>query len=188
MGISSRGKGSCPTFSHPRVPRPRWSPHWSLMPGQNTRALLSVVLVAPLHSPLTVPKGGGPPGCPHHPSPGSTQLQRGCAAPHPCSPMGGINPSGSSWSSGPGHPTGPPCCPQVPKPSLGPVPAHGAAAAAARPHLGLIFHVKPHWPLGCRSRWRKSPRERREEPEGWLRMWSLDQGDSGSWGVGGAEG
>lgn len=38
--------------------------------------------------------------------------------------------------------------------SPGPVPAHGTAAA--QPHLGPIFHAKPHSPLGRRSRSGKS--------------------------------
>lgn len=83
------------------------------------------------------------------PLPGEHPTAGGTLSPCLCPLLGGINPSGCS---GPGHSIGPFCCPSVPRPSLCPVPTHGSAAAAARPHLGLIFHAKPHSPLGCSSR------------------------------------
>lgn len=142
--------GAAPCPPKPSAARPSWRLHQALTHSQNTRALLSPMLVALLHSPVTVPKGGGAPRCPRQPSLGSTQLQK-TLSPCPCSPMGGINLSRRYWLSGPGHPAGPSCCPHVPKPSLGPIPNHGTAAAATQPHLGLIFHAKPHSPPGRRS-------------------------------------
>lgn len=121
------------------------------------QGLLSTMLVAPLCSSVTVPRGKGTPS----PLLEEQQLQSG-HCPLSLLPGGVTNPSKGSWPQGPGHPTCPSCCPH----DLKHCPHSWRCSNSGSATSGADFPREATFDSGMQKLPRETPQEHREQPKG----------------------